>query len=134
MSNRKWSSTTQTGNGLYWGCWVVTNIDTMRVAVFTNHHALQNATIKCAMEGHLYHVDVVIFDGELPSPANIHHAIKQVKDTHLTHDKLEYFNWLKGVRDGRLYERQTINPTATLADRLAQVYTTDKRERYGEDY
>lgn len=133
MSNRKAHTSTQSPNGRFWGCWVVTNIDTMRVAVFTSHDGLQSATIDCARKGHLYHVEIIIFEGELPSPSNIKHATEQVKNSYLTEDKLAYFNWLKGVRDGRKFEQTARNPTMTLAERLEQTHTANKRERYDED-
>jgi len=104
----------------------------MRVAVFTSHTGLQSATIDCARRGHLYHVEIVVFDGELPSPSNIRHATNEVKKTHLTDDKLAYYLWLKGVRDGRKFEQQIVKPTVTLAERLAEIYTSDKRERYDD--
>jgi len=133
MSSRKAHASTQSPNGRYWGCWVITDIDTMRVAVFTSHDGLQNATIDCARRGHLYHVEIVVFDGELPSPSNIRDATNAIKKTHLTEDKLAYFTWLKGVRDGRKFEQQTVKPTVTLSERLAEVYTVDKRGRYDEE-
>lgn len=133
MRGYKIDATSKNDKGAYVHCWVVTNIDLMRVAVFTSHKALQEATISCAEKSHLYHVDVCFFVGELPTDGNIQSALRQVKETFLDEDKLAYFNWLKGVRDGRL-----CNPPSqpkdkqTLSDRLAQVYNLDKRERYNE--
>lgn len=126
-------ATTKDASGYYRHCWVVTNIDLMRVAVFTSHKALQNATISCAEASQLYHVDVVFFEGDLPNDGNIQNALLQVKNTFLDEDKLAYFNWLKGVRDGRLNPPSQTNAVTNLKDRLAQVYTLDKRERLNDE-
>lgn len=125
-------ATTKNANGLYVHCWVVTNIDEMRVAVFTSHKAYQNATLSCAEKGHLYHVDVCFFEGELPNDGNIQSALLQVKNSFLDEDKLAYFHYLKGVRDGRLNPPSQPNAVQTLSARLAQVYTVNKRDRYNE--
>jgi hypothetical protein len=126
-------ATTKNANGLYQHCWVVTNIDLMRVAVFTSHKALQQATLSCAEASHLYHVDVCFFEGELPNDGNIQSALLQVKNTFLDEEKLAYFNWLRGVRDGRLNPPSQTNAVTNLRDRLTQVYNLDKRERYDNE-
>jgi hypothetical protein len=131
---RKPQASTQNRDGSYWGAWVVTDIDEMRCAVFTTRTGLQNATIRCAELGHLYDLEVIVFSGELPTPSNLQSAIKQLRDEYLTDEKVNYFNYLKGVRDGRLAEiNNHRNPTMTLKERLAQVYTVDRRERYEHD-
>jgi hypothetical protein len=124
------TTSTRNINGTYSACWVVTNIDEMRVAVFTTHEGLRHATIACGERGHLYNVDVIAFTGDLPNDGNIRQVLEDVKKTFLTDDKLSYFYWLKGVRDGRLNPPSQPNAVQTLSQRLAQIYTVGKRERY----
>jgi len=132
MRGYRIDATAKNDKGQYVHCWVVTNIDMMRVAVFTSHKALQQGELSCAESGHLYHTDVCFFTGELPTDGNIKAVLQQVKDTFLDEDKLAYFHWLRGVRDGRNNPPSQPKDLQTLSDRLAQVYTVNKRERYNE--
>lgn len=129
MNERRMATeNTMKPNGEYWGCWVVCNLNSGKVAVSTTRTALQKATMSCSMAGDLYHVEAILFDGDLPTARTIHLAIIHIQRTYLNDDKISYFNWLKATAHEHLYEPKRDPTRVSLAERLAEILELEKKE------
>jgi len=129
---RRATENTMNEHGQYWGCWVVANLNTGKLAVLTTRSALQKATMSCSANGDLYHVEAILFEGILPTSANIHLVISDVKNTYLTDDKMGYFQWLKATTQAHLYEPKRDISKVSLAERLHEILSAEK-ERSNEE-